>query len=247
MTESVNVVCMKWGDPYGPDYVNRLYAMTARHLSRRFRFVCFTDAAAGIRGEVETLPLPEVRVDPSYERQAWRKLGLFRPDLGGLSGTTLFMDLDVVIVDSLDPFFEHPGRFCIIHNWTHPKRIVGNSSVFRFEVGAHPEVIARYESRPTRHWIDLYNNEQTYLSHALGSEQLTYWPGEWCTSFKRHCLPGGPFGLGNWFRTARIPPGARILAFHGSPKPHEAIAGVWRGGWYKRMRPVPWISRHWTD
>ena len=37
MTESpevLNVVCLKWGTKYGPEYVNRLYRMVARHLHR---------------------------------------------------------------------------------------------------------------------------------------------------------------------------------------------------------------------
>jgi hypothetical protein len=29
-----NVICMKWGTKYGPEYVNRLYAMVRRHLTR---------------------------------------------------------------------------------------------------------------------------------------------------------------------------------------------------------------------
>ena len=43
--EIVTVLCMKWGAKYGPDYVNRLYGMVARHLRRPFRFVCLTDDA----------------------------------------------------------------------------------------------------------------------------------------------------------------------------------------------------------
>lgn len=42
---------MKWGTKYGPEYVNRLYAMR-RHLSGDFRFVCLTDSTEGIRSEV---------------------------------------------------------------------------------------------------------------------------------------------------------------------------------------------------
>lgn len=247
MVDGVNVICMKWGHLYGPHYVNRLYRMTKRNLGRQFRFVCFTDDNRGLRDEVETLPLPDIRVDQPHQDLAWRKLSVFQAGLGGLAGTTLFLDLDIVITDSLDPFFEFPGEFCIIHNWTHPHRIVGNSSVFRFEIGAHQDVLRQYLEKPTQHWVDLYRNEQTFLSHMLGPERLTYWPSEWCVSFKKHCLPGGPFGLWNWFRTAGLPHGARIVAFHGSPKPDEAMAGVWPGGWYKHTRPVPWISRYWVD
>ena len=35
----VNVLCLKWGNYYGPEYVNRLYAGVKRNLHRPFRFV----------------------------------------------------------------------------------------------------------------------------------------------------------------------------------------------------------------
>ena len=47
------ILCMKWGTKYGPEYVNRLYAMVRRNLTGDFRFVCLTDDGTGIRSEVE--------------------------------------------------------------------------------------------------------------------------------------------------------------------------------------------------
>lgn len=244
----VNVICMKWGTLYPPEYVNRLYGMTARNLSRPFRFVCFTDDGDGLREEVETAPIPDLRLDSPYRLTAWRKLVLHRDSLGGLSGRTLFLDLDVVIVGSLDPFFDHAGDFCIIHNWTHPGRAVGNSSVFRFEVGANADVVERYESKPTQHWVDLYRNEQRFLSDILGRDRMTYWPSEWCVSFKKHSLPRWPLNFG---LAASIPDNARIVVFHGHPNPHEAVTGEWAARWHKRwykyLRPVPWIADHWRE
>lgn len=242
MTEPVNILCMKWGDAYGPDYVNRLYGMIARHLRRPFRLVCFTDDPAGLRAEVEPLPLPPIHLPPSHAHLPWRKLSLFGRDLFGLRGTALFLDLDLVVTGPLDGFFEYPGRFCIIHNWTHPDRRVGNSSVYRFEIGADAYVLDRFHERPIEHWIATYRNSQTFLSDTISD--LTFWPELWCRSFKKHCLGGR---LRAWFRPARMPAGARILVFHGHPKPDEAIRGEWPGGWYKRMRPAPWLAEHWRE
>ena len=245
----VNVLCMKWGTPYGPEYVNRLYGMVARNLRRPFRFVCLTDDETGVRKEVECAPIPEIRIDPAYKDFAWRKLVLHRPGLAGLEGTALYFDLDVVIVGPLDPFFEHrPGDFCIIHNWTHPKDIVGNSSVFRFEIGAQADVLDLYETGSTQHWIDQYRNEQRFLSHALGRDRLTYWPPAWCVSFKRHCLPRWPM---NFLKTARMPAKPHVVVFHGRPRPHEAVVGEWpargRKRLYKHVRPVWWLRDYWQE
>ena len=57
-----HVLCMKWGTKYGPEYVNRLYAMVRRHLRGDFRFVCLTDDARGIRAEVQCLPIPPLEL-----------------------------------------------------------------------------------------------------------------------------------------------------------------------------------------
>ena len=56
----VNVICMKWGSMYGPEYVNHLRAGVARHLRRPHRFVCFTDDGSGLDPAVEVMPLPEL-------------------------------------------------------------------------------------------------------------------------------------------------------------------------------------------
>lgn len=247
----VNVVCMKWGTLYGPEYANRLYAMVARNLKRPFRFVCFTEDATGLNPDIEVMPLPPIRIDPPYENTPWKKLALYNPALGDLAGSTLFFDLDIVITGSLDKFFDYPGEYCVIHNWTQPTKINGNTSVFRFNIGAHSNLLDEFHSQPTQHWVDVYRIEQTFLSQILHKEgKLTYWPEGWCVSFKGHCLPGGwkfPRVLLNWFLSSRLPEDASVCVFHGHPNPDDALAGRWPGGWYKRLRPARWIADYWHE
>ena len=50
-----HILCMKWGTKYGPEYVNRLYAMVRRHLSGDFNFVCLTDG--GVHDNLGVNPL----------------------------------------------------------------------------------------------------------------------------------------------------------------------------------------------
>ena len=133
-----HILCMKWGTKYGPEYVNRLYAMVRRHLTGDFQFVCLTDDERGVRPEVRCLPIPPLNLHlaPGQRDGAWKKLTTFEADLHGLRGTALFLDLDVVVVGSLDGFFTQQGEFLIIHDyprfWRFGERIVGNSSVYRF-------------------------------------------------------------------------------------------------------------------
>ena len=85
-----HILCMKWGTKYGPEYVNRLYAMVRRHLQGDFNFVCLTDNAQGIRPEVQCLPIPSLDLPPGIPERGWTKLTTFAADLHGLRGTALF-------------------------------------------------------------------------------------------------------------------------------------------------------------
>lgn len=250
-TDPVNVICMKWGTLYGPEYANRLYAMTARNLSRPFRFVCFTDDSTGLHPNIETMPIPPITLDPPYENTPWKKMALYNAELGDLSGPTLFFDLDIVITGSLDRFFDYPGEWVVIKNWTTSDKVIGNTSVFRFNIGAHADLLDLFHSKSTQHWVDTYRIEQTYLSYELKKQgKISYWPEGWCVSFKHNCLPGGwrfPRILINWFRPSRLPEDSSVCVFHGHPNPDEAIVGEWPGGWYKRMLPATWIKDYWHE
>ncbi|RST56236.1 glycosyltransferase [Variovorax sp. MHTC-1] len=234
---------MKWGTKYGPEYVNRLHAMVRRHLRGDFRFVCLTDDPRGIRPEVQCLPIPPLDLPAGIPERGWTKLATFSADLHGLRGTALFLDLDVVIVAGLDAFFEHPGEFLIIHDYKRPWRVTGNSSVYRFELGAHPEVLEHFRA----HFAEVrsaFRNEQSYLSDFMhGKGRLAYWPPGWCRSFKYHSIPAWP---SNYWRAPCVPQEARIMIFHGECNPPDALAGR-RNRRFRFIRPAGWVAEHWRE
>jgi hypothetical protein len=237
------ILCMKWGTKYGPEYVNRLYGMVRRHLRGEFRFVCLTDRSEGVRAEVQCLPIPPLALPPGIPERGWTKLTTFEADLYELKGTALFLDLDVVIVDDITPFFELQSQFLIIHDWKRPWRVTGNSSVYRFELGAHPEVLSVFRHDFERIRAE-FRNEQAYLSDALHRQgQLAYWPDTWCASWKYHCIPHFP---ANYWSAPVIPKGARILIFHGVMNPPDALEGCSNGNW-RRAKPARWIADHWCE
>lgn len=238
------VICTKWGRKFGPHDVNRLHRMVTRFLPPPFDFYCVTDHPEGIDDGVEILPIPDVPVVGHRNDHGWRKLSLFAPSLGGpRDGPVLYLDLDVAIVDSLEPFFEIDGEFRIIRDYR-PLRVrhhyTGNSSVFRYVAGAHHDLYASLESLGERVFSD-YRNEQEFLTHfALKKGILEYWPRPWAVSYKHDCVYPLPVGL---FRAPRIPPGAKVLVFHGRPKPEEAVLGV-GSKWYRVIRPAPWLREY---
>ncbi len=240
---AVTVLCMKWGAKYGPEYVNRLYAMVARHLARPFRFVCLTDEPDGVRDEVTVAPIPALAPIAQPKERGWRKLAAFSPELGPLLGdVVLFLDLDVVVTGPLDPFFDHPGGFPMIRDWYHRLRTVGNSSVFRFRPGERHALFEDF-ARSADAVVRRLRNEQEYLSeYLLTRGELSFWPPDWAPSYRVGCLPLWP--MRTW-QTPAPPPGARVIVFHGEPKPPGAIEG--RRGLLQAWRPAPWIAEHWRE
>jgi hypothetical protein len=229
---------MKWGGRYGPEYVNRLFAMVQRHLGLPHRFVCLTDDVTGIWSAIETLPLPAFPGPQERLSAPWPKLALFEPHLHDLEGTALFLDLDLVIVGGLRPFFEYlPGNCCLIR--ARGKNNPANSSVMRFEIGSLADIAADFRADPdgiAAHW----RNSQSYLADRLGP-RLRFWPTGWCRSFRHHCLRG--WGLDR-FLPARLPRSARVIVFPGRPKPVEAMQG-YRDHRGRHRRATSWVAEHW--
>jgi hypothetical protein len=252
----VNVICMKWGTLYGPEYVNHLRAGVARHLSRPHRFVCFTDDASGLSADVQALPLPELGLPAGQRDRRWQKLAVFGERLSDLTGPTLFLDLDLVVVDALDPFFDLPGRFFIIRDddlfRSKPLRkinarrdrflhSVGNSSVFRFEIGAHRYILDAYVADPVAAAANYEISQQFQSAQLAAHGDLHYWPSDWCVSFKNACVPRH---LRSYLNDPAVPAGARIVVFAGEPKMAEVLAG---GGhkWYRRIGNIDWLRQAW--
>lgn len=267
MADSKLVLCMKWGTLYGPEYVNCLYGMIARNLTGPFRLVCFTDDPSGIRRTVECLPLPELGCDvPPGAPGKWLKQTLWAEDLCGLEGVALFIDLDSVIVDSIDPYFDYgdPDDVITARNWAKPLKRMAQTSVFRFKIGAHGYMLDNLRRNPQL--MARYKYEQNYVSSCLRGG-VTFWPGAWTKHFGIHCM--GPWPL-RYLRRPVKPKGVRIVTFPGKPKPPMAAVGKWaqgdafrsalehfkaclfgsethrrRNSLKRFVLPTPWVAENW--
>jgi len=238
------IICMKWGERYSSDYVNRLYRSCRRNIIGPLRFICFTDNGADILEEIEIRPLPEITLPKNVQWTGWQKISVWQYPLLDLKGDVLFLDIDLLVTGSLDAFFDFaPNEYCVIENWTQLGQSIGNTSVFKFPAGRFKHV---YDNlmKNTEKCLKQFRIEQQYISAVIPSQK--FWPANWCVSFKHTCLPKFPL---NWIKCPLLPPEARIVAFHGKPDPDEALVGKWPAPWYKKfykyVRPTPWIQEHW--
>jgi hypothetical protein len=227
------ILCMKWGDMYGPEYVNCLYGMISRNISYPFKLFCMTDDSIGIRDEVEILHLPQLGFEvPPGAPGKWPKQALWSRELSGLEGVVLFLDLDSVIVDSIDCYFEYGNEDDVItaKNWVKPWLSGAQTSVFRFKIGSHPYMLEDLQEDPQL--CVKYQFEQNYVTHHLRGVHK-FWPSSWTKHFRMHCLGLWPI---RYLRPPKKPHKCKIVTFPGRPNPPDAIVGRWS---YKRVYRSP--------
>lgn len=200
----MQVVCVKVGTKYGPEYPNRLAAMVTRHAPAGTRILCLTDNPVGVA--CETAPIGTEA--PGW----WAKLVLFQPHpaLGG--ERFLYLDLDVVVVRDLEPLLAYAGPFAMPYDWWGTNL---QGSVIAADPAQCPPLWDRFLADELNIRA-FYHSEQEWLTVQMPDAELfdTVAPG-FIGSYKAHSLQAGPGGYG-------------IVCFHGTPKPHECNGWVTR-------------------
>lgn len=161
---------------YTPDYVVKLRNMVSRALPAH-RFVCLTDQPESLP-DVETIRI----ATPQGYYAWWAKMELFNPAHDALQqGRILYMDLDVLIVDKLQPIVDYAPGFAIVpddapnfvgrDNLKVVKRY--NSSVMCWEGGMYNDLYVDWRPDVTRRlWGD-----QDWIGERLPN--ATKMPLEW--------------------------------------------------------------------
>lgn len=219
-----NVICLKYGDKYPSDYVNRLYNMVQRHTTGDIGFYCVTENPTGLNSNIKVIPLPQYTNFQGW----WYKPFVFSKDFP-VKGKLLFLDLDIVIIKNIDCFFEfNPDYFCIIRDFTRsmtPNWERYNSSVFRLNSGAIPDVWDSLLCDPGV--VKRLHGDQDWIYEKIKTN-FKFWPDEWCQSYKweiRNKTEIVGIGKQRNFATVLYDPKikleTKILVFHGDPKPEQ--------------------------
>lgn len=263
------VICIKWGNKFGPEYVNRLHGMISRNITPPFRLYCFTDDGAGLHPDIAVRPLPEFDYKaPERTRGKWPKSRLWG-DLGDVTGVVLFLDLDVIVTGNIDDFFEHgdPDDTILGRNLNTPFERMGQTSVYRMRVGKLAPLQDIFRADP-QGVADTYRYEQRFVTrNAPGG--VKFWSLRWMAHFRLQCVPIFPL---NYLKEPKIPRGAKIVIFPGNLNPPDAILGRWdeqatpcppldhlraafsrdrREGLVKHLRhylrPTGWVETMWRE
>lgn len=233
------VVCLKHGNKYGPEYVNKLFNMVKRNLNLSHEFVCFTEDPVGINPFIRVEPLP---VEMQHASGWWFKPLFFNPNLP-LDGTILFMDLDVVIHNNINCLFDYrPGKFMIIRDFNRSLRQDWrkmNSSVFRLNTGQFPWVYDDFLKDTPTHMRRLHGDQDWIYETMYKHKDLwEFWPDEWIQSYKWEMRSRRDLqkidGVRQFVKkdNPRVHPENRVAVFHGEPYPHQVSDD--------------WVVNHWV-
>lgn len=139
----------------------------------------------------------------------WSKLELFRPDLQDL-GAILYFDLDTEIVGALDDVVL-VSRLTMLRDFYTASAL--GSGLMLLPAAARPAVWAAWMRSPSV-FQRKYRGDQNFLAAQWATEAVHRWqdtlPGNGVISFKVHVKP-----------RRRIPEGAKVICFHGRPRPWE--------------------------
>lgn len=231
-----NLLCVKHGSYYGPEYVINLYNGTRKHSSIDFNFHVLTDDDSLLPKDKGWIihKLPDWRLD---QNKAWfYKMVMFDKALA-IRGRNLYIDLDCVIIDDIDDIWKYSSPdfvICQDFNRVYNPDFRGiNSSVMSW---TDDDLAFLYESfsRDVDSFTSKYRGDQDVIQDLATKRSL--YPKEWMRSYRWEIWRGGikDNRINNYFTEKDIcviPEGCKIAVFHGKPKPHEITDSQLRQSW----------------
>jgi hypothetical protein len=226
--------CWDGRDYYSPEYVNILYRSVSRNTTAPFDFVLYTGPDAEKPGRTASID-PAIRIVPIGRPAWWSALSFWEKNPPGVdTDNILYLDLDLVIVGSLDDLIAYPSDHAFMKDYpAHccPPGLEGdgNASVSLIRSGAGAQIWDGYVAAGMPTWDPLSAPVgrklplavQTLINDPLLGIRHDVFPENWVSSHRLHVVPRG------------IPEGCRVISYHGRPKPHELID------------QEPWVKENW--
>lgn len=176
MNLTIACVLVKGHVNFTVTYVEKLASMARRFADRPFRFVCLTDQPKAMPEGVEAIAIRK----PSGVKGWWSKLSLFDPSLP-LTGRIIYLDLDTLIVSSLEPIADFDAPFALIPDGAPNFKGSGqyavvkqfNSSVMVWDAGVRPDLFLNW----TPQVADRLFGDQDWIGER--APELAKMPLEW--------------------------------------------------------------------
>lgn len=237
LTGPINVISLKWGNKYGSEYVNRLYAAIKRQTTIDFKFWCFTDTNDGIRPEINVEYLKYSTELDSW----WNKLNLFSQDLPIPLGERIFyIDLDTLITNNIDDLLSiDPCKIIVLKDFYYGiAKTAGKvaSGLMSWKHGNYDFIWQEFKKDPESAMRSVRpHGDQAWVERCV-INSCEYWQDlfpQKIVSFKISCNRG-------------LPNNASVVCYHGKPSIPESITN-YTNDWRWHLDPQPWVADYWKE
>ncbi|HXH62495.1 MAG TPA: hypothetical protein VNI20_14210 [Fimbriimonadaceae bacterium] len=235
-TSRTEIVCVNVGPQFPDYYVQRLFHMLERNFHEPFRLTCFTDRLRDLCGEIRQIDVRERALEGPFN-----KLLLYDQEVMPYDAA-LFMDVTLMIVGDVTHLASYAQRvnadLVAVPDWRRP---VMNSSVQwitknetlcevwkAYDQGKHPEFCTKG---------DQYFTYSALCKMGL-KDRIGYFPEGEIQSFKV-LREAHRRSIGQFEDLWEV---ARIVKFHGTPRPHEVLDPWTR--FYKVTLRYPQYAAH---
>ena len=233
----IDCACVIHGSGYDWQYVERLYNMLCRNLNSEVRMHVYTEHDRSVPPHMVKHILEDWGIS-GPKRSWWYKMQLFNP--AHFAGNMLYLDLDVVIANTLDWIPGHSTDYLwTIRDFRYLQRrdtVTMNSSMMWFNVDRFAWIWHKFSREDFNTTIKSYPGDQDYLGAVLDVNQRRFFEDFYFESFRWQCLDGGyEFARRRHLRPntgVQIKPDTSLVVFHGDPKPHQVqdpiITSLWK-------------------
>lgn len=235
-------ICTCWDgrDYYPKEYINILYRMVERHTTVPHDWVIYVGPEAeGKTGGID----PGIRIVPTQMTSWWLVTKFWEPNPVGIeTPSLLYLDLDIVILGSLDDLILFPSDHACSREYPRvhvpvgaelqamgAKNMNANIGISLIRSNGGARVWEEYIKEGAPQWDPLVTHSrgnlplagQTIINNPKYGVKTDLFSDQWVCSYKYEVLKRG------------IPEDCRIVHFHGRPKPHEV------------MEKHSWIKENW--
>ena len=215
----ISFVCMKWGNKYGAEYVNKLFNGISKNIKdKKFDFWCITENSNELNSNIKVLPL-------TCDFKGWMKKSyLFSSEVvKNFSKRICFIDLDMIVYNDISYLIDYDGDFCLMSTndiQCENSKDGYNSSIILWRNGygeyifdflkAYHEYIVKQVIR-FDHYLEFIIKNVDFVQEEFKSQVLDY--NTYCKDKQI------------------LPEAGSIIAFPRYPKPHEC--------------KEDWVNLHW--
>jgi hypothetical protein len=198
-------IVLKTGGIYDYRYVNNLVDGIKSNLTIPHTIVCLTNDETTLTSDIDRI-IPFRHNWPKW----WGKIELFRDDLFG-EEQVFYLDLDTFVVGNLDQIFSYQGEFCALRDFY--RLTTMGSGIMSWHGNKVHKIYNTFVQHPVMYINNMREGDQEFINIHKPSIEFfqDVFPKE-IVSYKVHCIEG---------ETHKMPELAKIICFHGSPRPHE--------------------------